>query len=51
VSDFDYFGKNGRDGLRGKDFSLFEGDGPWIPVDAGRPEFEKSSEGRRGRPK
>jgi hypothetical protein len=51
VSNFDYFGEKGRDGIRVKDFSLSEGGRPWIPVDAGQPEFEKSSEGRRDRPK
>jgi hypothetical protein len=51
VSNIDYFGMKGRDGLRVKDFSLFEGANPVVSNDAGQPEFEKSSEGRRDRPK
>jgi hypothetical protein len=32
VSDSDYFGEKDRDGLRVKDFSLFEGAGQWNSV-------------------
>jgi hypothetical protein len=45
VSDSDYFGKKGRDGLRAKDFSLFEGDGLWIPVMPDSPSSRNPAKG------